>query len=93
MRKLTITTPLILLTFFTVLPFLISNHAYAQEKEVLTLLTKEERELNARDVVLNQPDFSADLTFFVGEGFGGYGGAERRVRKGASGRSTCDCKG
>jgi hypothetical protein len=31
---------------------------------------------------LNQPDFVADLNFFVGEGFGGFGGAERLARKG-----------
>ena len=54
----------------------------AKDEEVLTSLTEEERSLNARDIVLNQPDFAADLTFFVGEGFGGHGGAERLARKG-----------
>lgn len=54
----------------------------AKDEEVLTPLTEEEHALNARNIVLNQPDFVADLTFFVGEGFGGHGGAERLVRKG-----------
>jgi len=54
----------------------------AKDEEVLTPLTEEERSLNARDVILNQPDFVADLNFFVGEGFGGFGGAERLARKG-----------
>src|ERR1051326_304233 len=54
----------------------------AKEEEVLTPLTEEERSLNPRDVILDQPDFVADLNFFVGEGFGGYGGAERLARKG-----------
>jgi len=54
----------------------------AKDEEVLTPLTKEERALNPRDVILNQPDFVADLNFFVGEGFGGFGFAERLARKG-----------
>jgi len=54
----------------------------AKEAEVLTPLTEEEKSLSARDVILNQPDFVADLNFFVGEGFGGFGGAERLARKG-----------
>ena len=59
----------------------ISKRAEKKE-EVLTPLTPEERSLDPRDVILNQPDFVADLKFFVGEGFGGYGGAERLARKG-----------
>ena len=54
----------------------------AKDKEVLTPLTEEEKSLNPHDVILNQPDFVADLNFFVGEGFGGFGGAERLARKG-----------
>ena len=54
----------------------------AKDEEVLAPLTEEERALNPRDVILNQPDFVADLNFFVGEGFGGFGGAERLARKG-----------
>src|SRR6185369_725779 len=54
----------------------------AKDEEVLTPLTDEERALDPRAVILNQPDFVADLTFFVGEGFGGHGGAERLARKG-----------
>ncbi len=50
--------------------------------EVLTPLTEDERSLDPHDVILHQPDFIADLNFFVGEGFGGYGGAERLARKG-----------
>jgi hypothetical protein len=54
----------------------------AKDEEVLIPLTEEERALDPRDIILNQPDFMADLNFFVGEGFGGHGGAERLVRKG-----------
>lgn len=54
----------------------------AKDEEVLTPLTEEERSLNPRDILLNQPDFVADLTFFVSEGFGAHGGAERLARKG-----------
>src|SRR5262249_16743903 len=54
-----------------------------KEEEVLTPLTDEERSLNPRDLILNQPDFVADLSFFVGEGFGGFSGGERLVRKGS----------
>jgi hypothetical protein len=53
-----------------------------KDEEILTPLTDEERSLSPRDLILNQPDFVADLNFFVGEGFGGYGGAERLARKG-----------
>lgn len=55
----------------------------SKQEEVLTPLTTEERSLNLRDVILNQPDFVADLSFFVGEGFGGFGGGERLARKGS----------
>ena len=54
----------------------------AREEEVLAPLTEEERSLDAREIILNQPDFVADLNFFVVEGFGGHGGAERLARKG-----------
>jgi len=50
--------------------------------EVLTPLTEEERLLSPRDLILTQPDFAADVSFFVGEGFGGYGGEEHDVHKG-----------
>jgi hypothetical protein len=53
-----------------------------QAEEVLTPLTPEERALNPRDIVASQPDYAADLTFFVSEGFGGFGGAQRQVRQG-----------
>lgn len=53
-----------------------------KDEEVLTPLTDEERSLNPCDLILNQPDFVADLNFFVGEGFGGYGGGERLARRG-----------
>jgi hypothetical protein len=54
----------------------------AKDEEILTPLTSEEAALNPHDMILNQPDFVADLNFFVGEQFGGYGGAERLARKG-----------
>jgi hypothetical protein len=62
----------------------ISERAEKKDKkeELLTPLTPEERALDPREVILHQPDFVADLNFFVGEGFGGYGGAERLARKG-----------
>ena len=44
--------------------------------------TKAEKALNPRDLILQQPDFVADLNFFVGEGFGAHGGGERLARKG-----------
>jgi WG repeat protein len=54
----------------------------AKVEEVLTPLTPEERALDARKVIANQPDFVADLSYFVGEGFGGYGFAQKLARKG-----------
>jgi hypothetical protein len=53
-----------------------------KQQEVLTPLTDDERSLNLRDVILNQPDFVADFGFFVGEGFGAYSWANRLARKG-----------
>ena len=54
----------------------------AKEEEVLTPLTAEQRSLDPREVIRNQPDFVADLTYFVSEGFGAHGGAQRLARKG-----------
>jgi hypothetical protein len=54
----------------------------ANEQEVLSPLTEEERLLNARDLVLNQPDFMADLSFFVAHRVSGHGFSQRLVRKG-----------
>jgi len=57
----------------------------SQEKnsqEVVSPLTDEERALDLHDLILNQPDFVADLTFFRTERFGGGGGSERIARKG-----------
>ena len=79
---------LLLVAVVIVLTVSLFDRAYAQQSrpakdaEVLTPLTAEERAFDPRAVILNQPDFVADLTFFVGEGFGGYGGAERLARKG-----------
>jgi hypothetical protein len=53
-----------------------------KDEEVLTPLTDEERALDPRNIVANQPDFVADLTFFYGEGFGGMSGGEHIARKG-----------
>jgi len=50
--------------------------------EVLTPLTDEERAINAGDVILNQPDFVADLTYFRSEVVSGGGGSMRIARKG-----------
>jgi hypothetical protein len=54
-----------------------------QHDEVLTPLTDAERQLNPREMVLHQPDFVADVIFFVNEGFGGFGGASHVARKGS----------
>jgi hypothetical protein len=53
-----------------------------RNEEVLAPLTDAERRMDVSDIILNQPDFVADLDFFVNEGFGGFGGAERIARKG-----------
>lgn len=61
----------------------ISERAEKRAKEeILTPLTAAERSLDPREVIRNQPDFVADLTYFVNEGFGGHGGAQRLARKG-----------
>ena len=73
---------IIVASTFSVVALAQSSPQKAKDEEVLTPLSQEERSLKARDVILNQPDFVADLNFFVGEGFGGYGGAERLARKG-----------
>jgi len=54
----------------------------AKDEEILTPLTAEERALDPREVIANQPDFVADLSYFVGEGFGGHGFTQRLARKG-----------
>jgi len=53
-------------------------------EEVLTSLTDEERSLDLRALISNQPDFAADLKFFVAEHKidGAYGFEYRVVRKG-----------
>jgi hypothetical protein len=55
-----------------------------QEKtspEILLPLTDEERAVNASAVILNQPDFVADVTFFRSGVVGGGGGSMRIARK------------
>jgi hypothetical protein len=52
-----------------------------QNEEALIPLTNEECSLNYRDMVANQPDFVADLTFFRSERFSGGGGSMRIARK------------
>jgi len=54
----------------------------ANEQEVLFPLTEEERLLNPRDLILNQPDFMADLSFFVAHRVSGHGFSQKLVRKG-----------
>jgi len=49
--------------------------------EVLTPLTEEERGINAGDLILNQPDFVADITYFRSEVVSGGGGSMRIARK------------
>ena len=75
----------ILLAVSLVLTFSFSHPVQqdkANEQEVLVPLTAEERLLNPRDLILNQPDFMADLQFFVAHRVSGHGFALRLVRKG-----------
>jgi len=51
-------------------------------QEVLSPLTDEERALDPHELILNQPDFAADLTFFRSERRSGGGGSEHVARKG-----------
>jgi len=53
-----------------------------EENEKLIALNDEEKNLNYRDLIANQPDFSADLSYFRSEMASGGGGAERLTRKG-----------
>jgi hypothetical protein len=73
---------------YRLLPQLHQNQAALDEQETaqeaLAPLTDEERALNLRELIANQPDFGADLEFFVAEHKigGAYGFAYRLVRKG-----------
>ena len=53
-----------------------------EENEKLIALTGEEKNLNYRNLIANQPDFSADLSYFRSEMVSGGGGGERITRKG-----------
>ena len=53
-----------------------------EENDSLTPLTDGEKRLDFRALVHDQPDHSADLTYFRSEAFSGGGGSERVVRKG-----------
>lgn len=53
-----------------------------EENEKLTSLTDEEKNLNFKELIANQPDFSADLSYFRSESVSGGGGSERITRKG-----------
>jgi WG containing repeat len=53
-----------------------------EENESLAPLIDEEKRLDYRRLVANQPDFSADLTYFRSEMVSGSGGGERLTRKG-----------
>ena len=53
-----------------------------EENEKLIALTDEEKNLNYRNLIANQPDFSADLSYFRSEMVSGGGGGERITRKG-----------
>ena len=74
----------ILLIISLVFTFLFSpvRQDKANEQETLVPLTAEERLLNPRDLILNQPDFMADLSFFVAHRTSGHGFTQRLVRKG-----------
>lgn len=75
----------ILLAVSLVLTFSFSHHVQqdkANEQEAMVPLTAEERLLNPRELLLNQPDFMADLRFFVAHRVSGHGFAHRLVRKG-----------
>jgi hypothetical protein len=55
---------------------------HQEDEETLTPLTESERLLDPRSIVSGQPDFVADLSFFVSHTVSGFGGAEHIVRKG-----------
>lgn len=59
-----------------------STEANQDREPQLTPLTEEERALDLRKIISNQPDFVADRSFFHGEGFGGYGATQHIARKG-----------
>src|SRR5215813_2848016 len=48
-----------------------------EDEDVLTPLTDEERLLVPRDIIAGQPDFAADLNFFVSHQVSGFGGSAR----------------
>jgi hypothetical protein len=58
------------------------NHHEWVAQETLTPLTDEERQLDLRDILLDQPDFVADLQFSAKEGFAGHGWTQRVAQKG-----------
>lgn len=79
----------ILLAVYLVFTFLFSYESphpaqqdKANDQEALVPLTEEERLLNPRDLILNQPDFMGDLHFFVAHRASGHSFAHRLVRKG-----------
>jgi hypothetical protein len=54
----------------------------AQDEPPLVPLTDNERALNFKGIVANQPDFVADEVFFYNEGFGGFSAKQHVARKG-----------
>jgi hypothetical protein len=54
-----------------------------KNEEALTPLTDNERLLNFRDIISNQPDFIADLSFSLVEHLGAHGNSKRIARKGS----------
>ncbi|HEX8564620.1 MAG TPA: WG repeat-containing protein [Pyrinomonadaceae bacterium] len=54
----------------------------SDDEEKLLPLTEEEKTINYRNLVANQPDFIADLSYFRSEQFSGGGFGYRLVRKG-----------
>src|SRR5687767_13817865 len=76
------TAPILLaISFVFTFTFSYASPASVQQ-EVLFPLTEEERLLNPRDLILNQPDFMADLSFFVAHRVSGHGFSQKLVRKG-----------
>ncbi|MGH9788891.1 MAG: hypothetical protein ACRD4U_09350 [Candidatus Acidiferrales bacterium] len=57
--------------------------AEQRNEEVLTPLTDAERSLDLRELILDQPDFVADLDYFASEKFGAHGFSEHIARKGS----------
>jgi hypothetical protein len=80
MKKILLTS--ILLTLFQILTFAQISKVNVDDKEKLAPLTEKEKTIDYRELVANQPDFTADLSYFRSEEFSGGGFDYKLSRKG-----------